>query len=63
LDVAISRAFGFVVQGQRGGVRRVPGEPDADAWDEADREARDALDAFEEAVQAELGVVQLKSKD
>jgi hypothetical protein len=50
--------LGFAVQGERGGYRLIPG--DVPGWEAVDRAGRDALDAFEEAIQAELGVVQVK---
>ncbi len=54
LDTAVGQVLGFAVQGRPGGAVtiRIP----TDGWDEAEHECRDALDAFESAVQAELGV-------
>jgi multidrug efflux pump subunit AcrA (membrane-fusion protein) len=57
LDIALNRALSYVVTGQRGGVRHIP--TSIDGWEDAEDVAWNALDSFETAIQAELGVVQV----
>ena len=57
LDVALGRVLAFAVQPRGGGSRAIPSN--VNGWEAADAECWDALDAFEAAIHAELGVDQV----
>jgi hypothetical protein len=58
LDDAMDSVLGFTIQGEKGGSRPIPSN--APGWDAAYEAGRVALEAFEDAIRAELGVVQVR---